>query len=119
AQIEKALNQVYKVITASALTAIGINFLIGEQYLSILLTEETYRAQYEKNNLHAINLARVAEDAGTVVNPLVPWSVCGVFITSVLGVATMDYFVFAFFCLLSPILTILYGLTGKTLTYLK
>lgn len=119
AQIEKALNKVYKVITASALTAIGINFLIGEQYLSILLTEETYRAQYKKNNLHAINLARVAEDAGTVVNPLVPWSVCGVFITSVLGVATMDYFIFAFFCLLSPILTMVYGFTGKTLTYLK
>ncbi len=24
------------------------------------------------------------EDAGTVVNPLVPWSVCGIFITKVL-----------------------------------
>src|SRR5699024_7835590 len=81
--IEKSLKKVSSVIVASALTAIGINVLIGEQYLSILLTGETYQAQYKKVGLDAINLSRVSEDAGTVVNPLVPWSVCGVFITKV------------------------------------
>lgn len=117
--IEKALKKVSSVVLASALTAIGINFLIGEQYLSVLLTGEAYSAQYKKVGLHNINLARVSEDAGTVVNPLVPWSVCGVFITSVLGVSTMAYVPFTFFCLLSPILTIIYGFTGKTLTYIE
>ena len=53
------------------------------------------------------------EDAGTVVNPLVPWSVCGIFITSMLGVATIDYLPFAFFCLLSPILTVCSDFQGK------
>lgn len=115
--IESMLRKVSSVITASALTAIGVNFLVGEQYLSILLTTETYAAQYKKVGLSTLNLSRVAEDAGTVVNPLIPWSVCGVFITSVLGVPTMSYVPFAFFCLLSPVLTILFGLTGKTLTY--
>lgn len=119
ASIEQMLNKVRSVITASALTAIGVNFLVGEQYLSILLTTETYQAQYKKVGLSNLNLARVAEDAGTVVNPLIPWSVCGVFITSVLGVSTLDYVPFAFFCLLSPILTILFGWTGKTLTYIE
>src|SRR5699024_297099 len=104
-------------IVASALTAIGINVLIGEQYLSILLTGETYQAQYKKVGLDAINLSRVSEDAGTVVNPVVPWSVCGVFITKVLEVPTVAYLPFAFFCLLTPILTILFGITGRTLTY--
>lgn len=115
--IESMLKRVASVITASALTAIGVNFLIGEQYLSILLTTETYQAQYKKVGLSNINLGRVAEDAGTVVNPLIPWSVCGVFIASVLGVSTIAYVPFAFFCLLCPVLTILFGLTGKTLTY--
>lgn len=115
--IEKSLRKVSSVIFASALTAIGINVLIGEQYLSILLTGEAYVGQYEKVGLQPINLARVAEDAGTVVNPLVPWSVCGVFIASVLDVSVLAYLPFAFFCLLSPILTILFGMTGKTLTY--
>ncbi|HLR64891.1 MAG TPA: Na+/H+ antiporter NhaC [Pseudogracilibacillus sp.] len=115
--IEASLKKVRSVILASAFTAIGINVLIGEQYLSILLTGESYASQYKKVGLENINLARVAEDAGTVVNPLVPWSVCGVFITTVLGISTLSYLPFAFFCLLSPVLTIIFGITGKTLTY--
>lgn len=115
--IESMLSKVSSVVLASALTAIGINILIGEQYLSILLTGETYAAQYKKVGLSNINLARVTEDAGTVVNPLVPWSVCGVFITSVLGVSTVSYLPFAVFCFVCPLLTIFYGFTGKTLTY--
>ena len=117
--IEAGLTKVRSVILASALTAIGINVLIGEQYLSILLTGEAYQGQYKKVGLTNINLARVSEDAGTVVNPLVPWSVCGVFITTVLDVSTLAYLPFAFFCLLSPIMTIMYGYTGKTLTYIE
>lgn len=116
-KIEKLLRKVSSVIAASALTAIGINVLIGEQYLSILLTGQAFQSQYEKVGLEGKNLSRVMEDAGTVVNPLVPWSVCGVFITTVLGVSTIEYLPFAFFCLLSPILTVLFGFTGKTLTY--
>ncbi|MFC4557897.1 Na+/H+ antiporter NhaC [Virgibacillus kekensis] len=117
ASIEHLLKKISSVITASALTAIGINVLIGEQYLSILLTGETYRSQYSKVGLANKNLSRVAEDAGTVINPLVPWSVCGVFIASVLGVPTLEYLPFAFFCLLSPLLTVFFGYTGWTLTH--
>lgn len=118
ASIERMLKKVSTVVLASALTAIGINVLIGEQYLSILMTGETYASQYKKVGLDNINLARVSEDAGIVVNPLVPWSVTAVFITTVLGVSTLAYLPFAFFCLLSPLVTIFYGFTGKTLTYI-
>lgn len=119
AKMESLLKKVSSVIAASALTAIGINVLIGEQYLSILLTGQAFQGQFKKLGLAGKNLSRVMEDAGTVVNPLVPWSVCGIFITSVLGVSTFAYLPFAFFCLLSPILTVLFGFTGKTLTYEK
>ncbi|MCI1589548.1 Na+/H+ antiporter NhaC [Heyndrickxia oleronia] len=112
----KILNKVGSVIMAAALTAVGINIFIGEQYLSIILTGESFQQSFQKVGLANKNLSRVLEDAGTVVNPLVPWSVCGVFLTNVLGVSTLEYFPFAFFCLLSPLLTILFGFTGKTLT---
>ncbi|MDN7240766.1 Na+/H+ antiporter NhaC [Planococcus sp. N028] len=116
-KIEKLLNKVSSAIAAAAMTAIGINILIGEQYLSILLTGQAFQGQFDKLGLTGKNLSRVMEDAGTVVNPLVPWSVCGIFITSVLGVSTLSYLPFAFFCLLCPILTVIFGFTGKTLTY--
>ncbi|MBT2569005.1 Na+/H+ antiporter NhaC [Planococcus sp. ISL-110] len=117
AKVESLLKKVSSVIAASALTAIGINVLIGEQYLSILLTGQAFKEPYDKVGLAGKNLSRVMEDAGTVVNPLVPWSVCGIFITGVIGVSTLEYLPFAFFCLLSPLLTVLFGFTGKTLTY--
>ncbi|WP_079508196.1 Na+/H+ antiporter NhaC family protein [Mesobacillus jeotgali] len=103
-------------IGSATISALGINLLIGEQYLSILLTGNTFAGHFEKAGLHPKNLSRVLEDAGTVTNPLVPWSVCGVFLTSVLGVSTMEYVPFAFFCLLSPILTLAAGFTGISLS---
>lgn len=117
-KIESLFKSAGSVITGAAITGIGVNTLIGEQYLSILLTGEAFKAQFAKVGLAPKNLSRVMEDAGTVVNPLVPWSVCGIFITSVLGISTLDYLPFTFFCLLGPILTILFGWSGKTLTKL-
>ncbi|MCA0148888.1 Na+/H+ antiporter NhaC [Rossellomorea vietnamensis] len=104
-----------RTILSTALSAIGINLVVGEQYLSILLTGEAFQSQYKKLGLHPKTLSRTLEDAGTVVNPLVPWSVCGIFLTDVLGVSTMEYLPFAVFCLISPVITILYGFTGWTI----
>ncbi|MBN8194531.1 Na+/H+ antiporter NhaC [Bacillus sp. NTK074B] len=104
-----------RTILSTALSAISINLIVGEQYLSILLTGEAFQSQYKKLGLHPKSLSRTLEDAGTVVNPLVPWSVCGIFLTDVLGVSTLDYLPFAVFCLISPVITILYGFTGWTI----
>jgi Na+:H+ antiporter, NhaC family len=104
-----------RTILTAALSAIGINVVIGEQYLSILLTGEAFQTQFKKLGLHPKNLSRTLEDAGTVVNPLVPWSVCGIFLTDVLGVSTLEYLPFAVFCFVSPLITILYGFTGWTI----
>ena len=78
-QMENMLTNRGSLITVTALTGIMVNFLTGEQYLSILITGEMYQSQFEKLGLNGKYLSRVLEDAGTVVNPLVPWGVCGVF----------------------------------------
>jgi Na+/H+ antiporter nhaC len=95
---------------------VGVNTLIGEQYLSILLSGETFKPVYEKLHLHPRNLSRTLEDAGTVINPLVPWSVCGVFIFNVLGVPVWHYLPYAIFCYMSLVLTLVFGWTGVTLS---
>ncbi len=92
---------------AVAATSVGVNILIGEQYLSILLSGETFKSVYDKLGLSRNNLSRTLEDAGTVINPLVPWSVCGVFIADQLGVGVLQYLPYAFFCYLSIILTLI------------
>lgn len=105
------LTSALRLIFATACTAISLNFFVGEQYLSILITGKTFEGQYTKLGYNKKTLSRALEDTGTVINPLVPWGVSGVFIAGVLGVPTVEYVPFAIFCLLSPFLTILSGLT--------
>ena len=105
-------------IFAAAMSALSINVLIGEQYLSILLSGTAFRPTFERLSLHPKNLSRTIEDAGTVINPLVPWSVCGVFISQALEVPVLEYLPYAFFCYLSLLLTILFGFSGVTISRL-
>ncbi|WP_339175957.1 Na+/H+ antiporter NhaC [Solibacillus sp. FSL R5-0691] len=114
--LQNQLKSVGSVITGTAFTAIGINVTIGEQYLSLLLTGEAFKDKFKAIQLHPKNMARTIEDAGTVINPLVPWSVCGLFIASTLNIPVIDYLPFAFFCLLSPVITILFGWLNITIT---
>ena len=108
--ILNSLNQVLdspsRVSTCVVATALGVNLIVGEQYLSILLAGRTFKPIYDQLGLHPKNLSRTLEDSGTVINPLVPWGVCGAFSTSMLGVATLAYLPFAIFCYTSLILTV-------------
>lgn len=113
--LQGLLTRVSLLISSTAGMAIAVNFILGEQYLSILLPGNAFKEHFKKAGLEPKHLSRVLEDAGTVVNPLVPWSVCGVFLSSVLGVSVLEYFPFAIFCLLSPLITVFYGFTGITL----
>lgn len=116
AGIKDSLTSSGRAIFAAAMSALSINVLIGEQYLSILISGTAFRSTFERLNLHPKNLSRTIEDAGTVINPLVPWSVCGVFISQALGVPVLDYLPYAFFCYLSLFLTIIFGFTGVTIS---
>jgi len=68
--------------------------------------------EYAKRGLAAKNLSRTLEDAGTVVAPLVPWSMAGVFMAETLGVKTIDYIPWAFLCYGGFIFALIYGFTG-------
>lgn len=99
--IQTFLKTRLQVTLAVAITAISVNLIVGEQYLSILLAGKTFVPVYKRLDLPRKFLARTLEDAGTVINPLVPWSVCGVFISNILSVKTVDYAPFAIFCYIS------------------
>ena len=84
--------------------------------ICVVLTGKTFKPIYDKLGLHSKNLSRILEDADTVINPLIPWGVCGVFITNVLGVRTLTCLPFSFFYYLCVILTIISGFTGISIS---
>ena len=52
------------------------------------------------------------EDGGSVINYLIPWGVAGSFAAGALGVPVTTFLPFAFFSLLSPLFSVLSGVTG-------
>jgi NhaC family Na+:H+ antiporter len=93
-------------------TAIGLNIVAGDQYVAVVMPSRVYRAVFAMRGIAPRTLSRTVEDSGTVTSPLVPWNSCGAYISGVLGVATLAYLPFAFFNLLSPVISVLYGFTG-------
>ncbi|MBM7095069.1 Na+/H+ antiporter NhaC [Bacillus sp. H-16] len=110
--IRSLVNSRGKAVLSTTLSAIGINVSLGEQYMSVVLTGEAYEKQYRELGLKGKHLSKTLEAGGTVVNPLIPYGVSGVFMASVLEVPVMAFLPFAFFCLLCPVITIIYGFTG-------
>ncbi len=93
-------------------SAFGLNIVAGDQYIALVLPARTYRAEFAKRGLAPTNLSRLCADSGTVTSPLVPWNSCGAFMGSTLGVGTLLYLPFAFFNILSPLLSVIYGFVG-------
>lgn len=93
-------------VAATIGTCSLFNLTASDQYLSIVIPGRMFRDAYQRLGLDARNLSRSLEDGGTVTSVLVPWNTCGAFAATVLGVSTLSFAPFAFFCLLSPVVSI-------------
>lgn len=100
-------------------SCIVVNITASEQYLSIVIPGKMFAKEYQKRNLAPENLSRTLEDGGTVTSVLIPWTTCGAYHAGVLGVETLAYIPYAFFNLISPIMSLLLvGLKIKIRTIL-
>jgi NhaC family Na+:H+ antiporter len=99
-------------IAAVVFTAIGLNIVAGDQYVAIVMPSRVYRVVFRERGIAPRMLSRTVEDAGTVTSPLIPWNSCGAYMAGVLGVPTAAYLPYCFFNLLSPVISLIYGLTG-------
>jgi len=108
----KVANNMGKLIASTVFACIATAVMTGSSYLSILIPGELFAPAYKKFNLAAKNLSRTTEDSGTVVVPLIPWSIAGVFMAGTLGVKTLDYAPWAIMCYIGFIFALIYGFTG-------
>ena len=107
--LKSKMDRPSRLIGLTALSSIGVNIIVGEQYLSIILPGETFKKSFETAKLDNRYLTRTLADAGASVNALIPWGVSGTFIAGTLKVSAMAYVPFAFFPLLAPVITIVVG----------
>lgn len=108
-KIEESVKSIVGLTISAALTCIGVNLLVGEHYLAIILPGESFKEAFDHHNLPRTALTRVLNDAGAAINAVVPWSVSGVFIAGTLRVNPLDFIPFAIFPFLVTVLCILAG----------
>ena len=96
-------------IATTAGTCVFFNATASDQYLAIVVPGRMFADTYRDRGLAPENLSRTLEDSGTVTSVLFPWNTCGAAQSSVLGVATGEYWFYCFFNLISPVMTVIYG----------
>ena len=99
-------------VASTVVTGTGLNGVVSDQYLSIILTSNIYRDKFEKDGYEARLLSRSVEDSATVTSPLFPWSSCGMTQATILSVPTLVYAPFCLFNLISPLMSILMAVIG-------
>ena len=102
----------FQLVAGTAASSLTVNLTASDQYLAIVVPGKMFSKAYEDRKLAPENLSRTLEDAGTVTSVLVPWNTCGAYQSGVLGVGVSEYFIYAIFNWISPLMTLLYAYFG-------
>lgn len=100
------------VVSSTIATGIFCNLTTADQYISIIITGNTFGDLYRQRGLEGRLLSRSVEDSATVTSVLIPWNSCGMTQSTVLGVATITYLPYCLFNLFSPIISIIVAAVG-------
>jgi Na+:H+ antiporter, NhaC family len=115
-QILKMAKTAKTMVASTVVSCFATNATCSEQYISIVIPSRMYANAYREKGLHSKNLSRALEDGGTLTSVFIPWNTCGVFIFGTLGVHALDYGPYAILNFIVPILSVIYALTGFTIT---
>ena len=94
-------------VASAVITCLFFNTTASDQYLAIVVPGRMFRKSFQDKGLKPELLSRTLEDSGTMTSVLIPWNTCGATQSRVLGVPTMAYAPYAFFNIISPLMTIL------------
>lgn len=105
----KRSKSIFGLFASTVLSCLGLNAIASDQYLAIVIPGKMFKDAYKEKGLAPENLSRTLEDSGTVTSVLIPWNTCGAYQSGVLGVGVAEYFLFAIFNWISPIVTLLFA----------
>jgi Na+:H+ antiporter, NhaC family len=94
-------------VAATVVSCIFFNTTASDQYISIVVPGRMFKNAYARKGYKPELLSRTLEDSGTMTSALIPWNTCGATQAKVLGVSTFSYLPYAFFNLISPLMSIL------------
>ncbi len=116
--IQKHMNSLCSLTLATLLSCIGCNMIMADQYVGIALPGKIFASTYDKKCVERTELGRAIGAGGCATSPLIPWNTCGVYMSTVLGCATIRYLPYAIWNFLVPA-AVLFAAFLRTRTTLR
>lgn len=113
----KKVRNPFQLVVVTILTSMFCITTMCDQYLGLIIPSSMYKDKFDELGLGRNMLSRSLEDGGTLWSPLIPWSSCGAYHASVLGVSTLAYLPFCFMNIINPIYAILTASWGGNILY--
>ncbi len=97
-------------LIATTMAAGGVMIsLTSHAGVTCLIVGGLFQKAYDERGLDRVNLSRSLEDSTTIVEPLMPWTVTGLFMATTLGVPTLEYLPWATFCYTGSIFSLFWA----------
>ena len=109
----KAVKGTFSLIASTMISGITLLSLTSHGGVTSLIVGNLYQRAYADRNLANVNLSRSIEDSVTLMDPVLPWTVSGLFMATTLGVATIEYLPWALFCLGGPVFSLLWAALAR------
>ena len=92
-------------LTAATQLVAVVGNMLGTNTFSILMTGSLMASAYDRGGLERHSLSRDITATSTVLCPLIPWNVSGLYIAGLFGVSSLQAAPFAFCAFLTPALS--------------
>ncbi|SDL29880.1 Na+/H+ antiporter NhaC [Lacicoccus qingdaonensis] len=102
----------WQLIGVTIIGSLIIVFTAGVASVAIIMVGVLLQDVYTEKGLHHKNLSRTLEDSSTMILPLVPWGVSGIYYMEVLDVSVADYWIWAIPCYLCIVFAMFNAFTG-------
>ena len=106
-------------ILSSLASTTLINSITSNQMAASFVVGEAFQSTYKEKGIPKKVLSRSLEDAGTMIEPLVPWHTTAIYMGATLGVPVAQYWHWQFLSLINIVVAITLAVTGIGCFYEK
>ena len=113
------VNRVFRFAKTRAATILSslasttlINSITSNQMAASFVVGEAFQSTYKEKGIPKKVLSRSLEDAGTMIEPLVPWHTTAIYMGATLGVPVAQYWHWQFLSLINIVVAITLAITG-------
>lgn len=106
------IQSTWQLIGVTIIGSLIIVFTAGVASVALIMVGVLLQDAYTEKGLHHKNLSRTLEDSSTMILPLVPWGVSGIYYMEVLNVPVADYWMWAIPCYLCIVFAMINAFTG-------